>query len=385
MPRDKTDRHTPQVHLHNNFESSILAHQFAQTGNMKIIHLVSNKVWGGGEQYVLDLSLESVADGNSVTIVSRDIPAVAGRYKDAGLPVITMPLKGAIDIVSPWRLARLLRKEQQAIVHVHNFKDATVAIRARKLSGNNNVRIVMTRHLVKPAKKISLYNRLDAMIFVSHLAKEEFMSTSPVIDATKIHVIHNSIKHTPATAESEPGKGLTLMFHGRIAPEKGIETLIKAFATIDNKDTRLVIVGSGNEEYIRELQSLAAANGVAERIEWTGHSNDIHPLIEKADIGICPSHVREAGALSVIEYMAHGKPVIASNNGAQPEYVTSGTNGILVAPGDTQALAEAIATLSNSTVRGTMSKAARETFKERLAYPIFFEKIKKVYKTVLNK
>ena len=352
---------------------------------MKIIHLVSNKVWGGGEQYVLDLSLESVADGNSVTIVSRDIPAVAGRYKDAGLPVITMPLKGAIDIVSPWRLARLLRKEQQAIVHVHNFKDATVAIRARKLSGNRNIRIVMTRHLVKPGKQMSLYNRLDALIFVSHLAKDEFMSTSPVIDATKIHVIHNSIKHTPATSESEPGKGLTLMFHGRLAPEKGIDTLIKAFATIENKDTRLVIVGSGNEEYVRELQSLAAANGVAERIEWTGHSNDIHPLIEKADIGICPSHVREAGALSVIEYMAHGKPVIASNNGAQPEYVTSGTNGILVAPGDTQALAEAIATLSDSTVRGTMGKAARERYEKHLSYPIFFEKIKKVYKTVLNK
>lgn len=371
--------------MHSNFESSILAHQFAQTGNMKIIHLVSNKVWGGGEQYVLDLATTFAAKGDEVTIASRDIDAVTHRFKDAGLHVTTMALKGSIDFTSPFKLARIIGKEQQVVIHVHNFKDATVATRARKLSGNNNVRIVMTRHLVKPAKKISLYNRLDAMIFVSHLAKEEFMSTSPVIDATKIHVIHNSIKHTPATAESEPGKGLTLMFHGRLAPEKGIDTLIKAFATIENKDTRLVIVGSGNEEYIRELQSLAAANGVAERIEWTGHSNDIHPLIEKADIGICPSHVREAGALSVIEYLAHGKPVIASNNGAQPEYVTSGTNGILVAPGDTQALAEAIDTLSDSTVRDTMGKAARETFKERLAYPIFIERIENVYKTVLNK
>ena len=385
MPRDKTHSHTPLLHLHNNFESSILAHRIAQTGNMNIIHLVSNKVWGGGEQYVLDLSLESVADGNSVTIVSRDIPAVAGRYKDAGLPVITMPLKGAIDIVSPWRLARLLRKEQQAIVHVHNFKDATVAIRARKLSGNRNIRIVMTRHLVKPGKQMSLYNRLDALIFVSHLAKNEFMSTSPVIDSAKVHVIHNSIRYTGAATPSERGAGLTLMFHGRLSPEKGIETLIKAFATIENKDTRLIIVGSGNEEYVRELHSLAEAGGVAERIEWTGHSNDIHPLIEKADIGICPSHVREAGALSVIEYLAHGKPVIASNNGAQPEYVTSGTNGILVEPGDTQALAEAIATLSDSTVRDTMGKAARERYEKHLSYPIFFEKIKKVYKTVLNK
>lgn len=352
---------------------------------MKIIHLVSNRVWGGGEQYVLDLATAFAADGSNVTIVSRNFDTVTSRFKEAGLPVITMPLKGTIDLVSPFRLAKMLRGAGKVIIHVHNFKDATVAVRARSISGNKEARVVLTRHLVKPAKAMSLYRRLDAMIFVSHLAKDEFMSTAPKVDAAKITVVHNSIKQAPVTMPPHTGnKQLTLMFHGRLAPEKGIDTLIKAFATIENKDTRMVIVGSGNEEYIRELQSLAAANGVAERIEWTGHSNDIHPLIEKADIGICPSHIREAGALSVIEYMAHGKPVIASNNGAQPEYVTSGTNGILVAPGDTQALAEAIATLSDSTVRGTMGKAARETFKERLAYPIFIEKIENVYKTVLN-
>ena len=138
---------------------------------MKIIHLGSNKVWGGGEQYVLDLATTFAAKGNDVSIVSRNINAVTHRFTDAGLPVTTMALKGDIDIISPIKLARLIGKEQPVVLHVHNFKDATTALRARTLSRNSNVRIVMTRHLVKPAKKKSLYNRLDAMIFVSHLAR----------------------------------------------------------------------------------------------------------------------------------------------------------------------------------------------------------------------
>ena len=352
---------------------------------MKIIHLVSNKVWGGGELYVLDLATAFVAKGDEVTIVSRDIDVVTRRFKEAGLPVTTMALKGAIDIASPFKLARIIGKEQPAIIHVHNFKDATTALRARTLSRNKNVRIVMTRHLVKAAKRKSIYNKLDAMIFVSHLAKNEFMSTSPVIDAAKVHVIHNSIKHKTVTAENTPNKELTLMFHGRLSPEKGIDTLLQAYAMAALPNARLVIAGSGNEEYVKELHDIAEKAGIAEQVTWAGHITDIHPLIEKADIGVCPSRARESFGLSVVEYMAHGKPVITTNNGAQPEYITDGKDGILIAPDDIGALATAMQSLVSSEKRQAIGKAAKATFDAHLSFPIFIEKIEKVYKTILNK
>ena len=352
---------------------------------MKIIHLVSNKVWGGGELYVLDLATAFAAKGDEVTIVSRDIDVVTRRFKETGLPVTTMALKGAIDIASPFKLARIIGKEQPAIIHVHNFKDATTALHARTLSRNKNVRIVMTRHLVKAAKRKSIYNKLDAMIFVSHLAKNEFMSTSPVIDATKVHVIHNSIKHKTVTAENTPNKGLTLMFHGRLSPEKGIDTLLQAYAMAALPNARLIIAGSGNDEYVKELHNMAEKAGIAQQISWLGHVTDIHPLIEKADIGVCPSRVREAGSLSVLEYMSHGKPVVASNNGSQPEYITNGKSGLLVAPDDIEALAAAMKALADAGQRSAIGKAARRTFEEQLAFPVFIKKIEKVYNTVLNK
>ena len=352
---------------------------------MRIIHLVSNKVWGGGEQYVLDLAKEFAARGCKVSIVSRDIDAVTSRFKAAGLPLTTMALKGAIDIVSPLRLARMVAGDEPVIIHVHNFKDATTAVRARALSRNRNVRIVMTRHLVKQAKRSTLYNRLDAMIFVSQLACNEFMSGTPAIDATKVHVIHNSIKLPPAATESSPNEGLTYMFHGRLSPEKGIDTLLQAYAKAALPNARLIIAGSGNEEYVKELHDIAEKAGIAQQTSWLGHITDIHPLIEKADIGVCPSRARESFGLSVVEYMAHGKPVITTDNGAQPEYITNGKEGFLVQPGDADALAAAIRRLGNAAERKTMGEEAQKSFEERLAFPIFIAKIENVYNTVLGK
>lgn len=113
-------------------------------------------------------------------------------------------------------------------MHVHNFKDAIVATRARALSGNSKVRIVLTRHLVKAGRTSSmyrdLYSRLDAVIFVSDLARKEFLSSNPPIDREKLHVVHNSIASPRATSLPEDIARTdvpVIMHHGRISPEKG--------------------------------------------------------------------------------------------------------------------------------------------------------------------
>ena len=65
---------------------------------MHVIHLVSNNTWGGGEQYVLDLSRAMVADGHHIEIITRPVSDVIDRFTGCGLsPVAKMPLRGAID------------------------------------------------------------------------------------------------------------------------------------------------------------------------------------------------------------------------------------------------------------------------------------------------
>ena len=380
-----------------------------------IIHLVRATTWGGGERYALDLCRESAKRGDKVTVLTKGNPEIDSKFSDAGAKIKTLPLGGTLDFRSPFILARILREmaEDDIIVHVHTFKDAEIAARAKKIIGNRkNVKLVCTRHLVKKGKRSPRWNfifkNIDALIFVSELAKKVFLEGRPKIDPQILSVIHNSIippaeepshtpeepSHTPEEPSQAAGAKLLppaavpqciAIYTGRISPEKGIESLIKALARIKELPISLRIAGTGPEEYIAALKSLAEKEGVRDRIEWLGFVPDIFAEIGNADICVAPSIWREPFGLTIIEFMSQGKPVITTDNGAQKEIITDGIDGLLVAPGDADALAKAIRTLANDEgLRKRMGEEARQTFRSRFSYNIFFNKILDTYSHVLK-
>ena len=93
---------------------------------MKIFHIVSNKEWGGGEQYVYDLSLRQQADGIDITIFCKPVDDIIQKYKEAGLQVVPLTLGGALDLKSAWQMAAIINKEGACTIHAHNFKDAFI-------------------------------------------------------------------------------------------------------------------------------------------------------------------------------------------------------------------------------------------------------------------
>ena len=281
-----------------------------------------------------------------------------------------MPLRGAIDFISAVRLGTRLRQCDEVIVHVHNFKDAIVATRARALSGNSKVRIVLTRHLVKAGRTSSmyrdLYSRLDAVIFVSDLARKEFLSSNPPIDREKLHVVHNSIASPRATSLPEDISRTDLpviMHHGRISPEKGLDVLFDALSTLTDLPWILRIAGEGSARNVGPLKQQSRRLGIDSRIEWLGFRPDVHSIIPSASIGVVPSTWREPFGLAVLDYMAGAVPVVTTDNGAQPEYLTSGKDAILVPPSDAGALAAALRTLlTDDDARQAIAAAGAETF-----------------------
>ena len=358
---------------------------------MHIIHLVSNNTWGGGEQYVLDLARAMVAEGHRIEIVSRNVPEVVDRFTASGLaPVAKLPLRGAIDFLSAVRLSSRLRRCDEAIVHVHNFKDAIVATRARALSGNDRVRVVLTRHLVKEGRTSSiyrdLYERLDAVIFVSQLARDEFLCSNPPIAPEKLYVVHNSIvvpRSAPVPSDIPATDVPVIMHHGRISPEKGLGVLFDALARIADLPWRLRIAGEGKAADVGPLKQQTVRLGIADRVEWLGFRPDVHAIIPTAAIGVVPSTWREPFGLAVLDYMAHGVPVVTTDNGAQPEYLTSGTDALLVPPSDPEALADALRTLlSDGNLRTRIGRAGADTFAGKLSYPNFLRRINEIYRSV---
>lgn len=349
--------------------------------------MVRNNVWGGGERYAYDLCRRSAANGDEVAVVTRGQEEIDKHFRELPVALVKAPLGGLFDVTTPLRLARLIKSypEEEVVVHVHTFKDAELVARAKKIVGKRKrIRLICTRHLVKRGKGSlrwrGIYRAIDKLIFVSEKAKREFLDSRPPIDEGKIRVVHNSIVVPDASVASErPGDG-AFLYIGRISPEKGIDTLIRALAQISDANVRLRIVGTGDAAYIDELKALASSLKVAEKIQWAGFVADVFGEIRRAECCILPSRAMESFGLTIIEAMSQGCPVITTDNGAQPEIITDGVDGFLVAPDDVAALASALKKIAdNPELRRQMGQKALATFRSRFSYDVFFAKIQAIY------
>lgn len=170
------------------------------------------------------------------------------------------------------------------------------------------------------------------------------------------------------------------MFHGRLDPEKGLDTLLEATAQIKDRNFRLVLVGRGSEEYTAHLKQMVQEKGIAGKVVFAGFVHPVLPYVAGADFGILASTVQEGCPLSPQEYMSQGRPVIVTDNGGQREYVVQEQNGLLVPPGDAKALAEAMARMvDDATLRQRLGQQAKADFDDHLNYDHYYEQIKRIY------
>ena len=357
----------------------------------KVFHIVSNKEWGGGEQYVYDLAQRQMADGYSVELFCRPVKAVISKFEELNIPIHPLSLKGALDLSSAWKMSTIIRLQDPCIVHAHNFKDAFTAAYARKMCGNDRIRLIMSRHLTRTGKDTTLYRwlykQLDWLSFDSEIARNEFYSTQPNMDRQKTGIIRTSIilpdKVTPVGLRQMYGiadNEVIGMFHGRLDPEKGLDTLLEAVSLIRQKPLRLVLVGRGSDEYTAHLKDRIAELDIQEKVVLAGFCHPVLPYVADADFGILASTVREGCPLSPQEYMSQGKPVVVTDNGGQREYVIDGRNGLLVSPGNAPMLAEAMMRLiDHADLRRQLGQQAQADFNDTLSYDHLYSQIHSLY------
>ena len=115
------------------------------------------------------------------------------------------------------------------------------------------------------------------------------------------------------------------MYHGKLAPEKGIDTLLGALTHVDKSKYHLAIIGEGEPKYKAKIKGFIVAAGMVNNVTLLGFRDNILEYLRQADFGILPSIQQEALGISNLEYMMAGKAHICSNNGAQhQDYRTPG-------------------------------------------------------------
>ena len=364
---------------------------------VNVFHIVSNKHWTGAEQYTYDLVDRLRNDpGFYVEVVCRKHPNVLKQYRRLEVPVSILPLKGVTDIDSPVRFARLLRKGQN-IIHVHSFRDAFMAVMARRISENRDTRVIVSVHGVYKPKKnymyTKLYKSIDCFVFSSQMAREAFLGKAKKQYADRGVVLRDSVCDSQiGTVVPDLRRDLGLdshqaliMYHGKLAAEKGLDVLLSALSHVDKSKYHLAIIGEGQPKYKAKIKGYIVANGMVHNVSLLGFRDNILEYLRQADFGVLPSIQPEALGITNLEYMMAGKAHICSNNGAQPEYVQDGVNGILVPPGDEKALETAInVLLSDRAIRSRLGTQAQKDFQENLDYPTFYQKMTDLYRSLLQ-
>ena len=353
--------------------------------------MLSSVMWSGVERYALDICRHCRDRGDDVLVITRDARAVDDVFRHHAIDIRFAQLGGFLSYHAVKGICDVLNESRiPTAVHCHSTRDAFSVLTARRLLGRHDIRVILTRHYVRRAGRTPfhrfVYRNVDNMVFVSKIAKDKFFSgwhwkgrySDDDINAC---VIHNSLNVKLDQVCEEPNKGpVTAMYLGRLAPDKGLDDLIDALAVIKDIKLRLRIVGTGHPDYVDSLRRRALTAGVMHMIDWPRHKENTQEYIRMSHFGVLPSVGPEAFGLSNVEFMKEGRPIICSDNGAQPEYIDQGKEGILVPPHSPELLAQEMRRLAVSEeLRKAIGSSARVRFERDLAWPRFIGRLYPLY------
>ncbi|MFQ3548508.1 MAG: glycosyltransferase [Armatimonadota bacterium] len=224
-----------------------------------------------------------------------------------------------------------------------------------------------TKSIIKNLMK-KYYNKCDIVVVPSTPVIDVLRSFGVTSDIevikTGVDLIHAIDDTKKQEIRSELGvseNGLILLYVGRVAREKNLNTLISAFKMLLDSDLDITLVVAGGGPALKETQSLAKKIGVYSKIRFLGMLNrtQLEPIYCASDIFAFPS-VTETQGIAVCEALSAGLPVVAANAGGLPENIIEGEDGFLV-DNSPSAFAEKISLLANDrNLRNKMGSKAKE-------------------------
>ncbi len=206
----------------------------------------------------------------------------------------------------------------------------------------------------------------------------------------KIPIIHSGIdtmKFSPQQVEKNEKP--TIIFIGKIVPNKGVEELVDAACNLAKyfPDLRLKMFGRCSQELIRKLKQKADRSGASDLLDFPGFiSKEAIPLeLSKSHVFSAPSYYEGGPGFVYLEAMACGLPVIGCSGSGVDEIITSGVNGILIPPRDRNSLENALRLLLSSREISTeMGRNARKYAVNEADTKICLKKLESFYLSVLH-
>jgi len=326
-----------------------------------VLQVVPRLVSGGVERGTVEIATALAAAGWKAVVASEGGPMVR-EIERAGAIHVTLPLASKNPLVmhaNIGRLAKIIRDHGIDIVHARSRAPAWSAWAAARRTG---VHFITTFHNAYGAENAvkRLYNsvmaRGEVVIAISDFVAEHVASVYGV-PRERICVVHRGVdikRFDPDKVRAEriiklmeewrlPDGMPVVMLPGRLSRWKGHLVLIEAMVHLNRPTVQCLLVGSGSPSYRKAIAEAIAHARAPGNFRLLENCTDMAAAYKLADVVISPSTEPEGFGRVIVEAQAMGRPVIATAHGGAVETVLDKKTGWLVPPGDSEALAEAIA------------------------------------------
>ncbi|HEU4674055.1 MAG TPA: glycosyltransferase, partial [Candidatus Limnocylindrales bacterium] len=360
----------------------------------KVVEVLATGSHGGAQESVYNLLSRLDRERFDVSVISLSPGAGVRKIERLGVPVCVIHEHD--DELAIGAVAAHLATVGPDVVHNHMFRAEVVGTQAAIAlaeAGGRKPLVVSTVHSsrVRSAADRELLRELtphmDRLIAVSEAIERKIVDEGRAI--VPVSLIYNGVdldrydhQEPCCTLREdygmEPGAEIVGVI-ARLEPEKGHPTLLEAWPTVLRHcaDAYLLIVGEGSERPALETQ--ARELRIAHRVVFAGRRDDIPAVTAALDVAVLPSY-REAQGLTILEAMALGRPVVASNVGGIPEMIEDGVTGLLVPPHDAPALAAAIVRLlADHPFADRLARAGHDLVHDRFCVERMVREIEEIY------
>jgi glycosyltransferase involved in cell wall biosynthesis len=366
-------------------------HRSSSHPRPRVLQLLATGGSGGAQESYTGLLLGLDRSRYEVRALSLSAGSAVQRLRALGVPVDVLDEtddEAAVRELVPW-----LRREEIDLVHAHMFRAEVIGTRAAVAAGTAAIVATVHSSRVRSDDDIrllaSLTPSMDRLIVPSEAIARKVRAEGR--QGARFAIVPNGIDLSrfsgsvrPCALRGEygvPSSAPLLGVVARLEPEKGHRHLIEAMPAILRAvpEAWLAVIGEGSEADALRAQTAALGSRVAARVLFTGRRDDVSALTADLTLAVLPS-LREAQGISLLEAMARGVPVVASEIGGIPEIVTDGVDGRLVPPGDPAALADAIVELvRDPALRHRLGEAGRRTVADRFSIDAQVRAIQTVY------
>lgn len=322
---------------------------------MNILYVESSRSWGG-QEYRTCLEINWLnAHGHQAWLICNPESQVHSKATELGTRVFTMRLRSRIDPLCSLRLWKFCRRNRIDLLKTYSSKDHWICL-PLYLSGIPLSRArCITDPIATRSRAFVFKHGCSQVVADASVIKRQLVEEHGV-DPAKIEVIGSAVDlgkfkpprdRTKFRREIGVGDQTPLIGNiGMIRPDKGQLELVKAAPLVLQKrpDARFVIVGQGTGILKRGINVRNAIDraGLADKIIMAGYRWDTPDVYAACDMIVIASLRTEASPIVLREAFASARPVIATNVGDIPEILRHRENGLLIEPGNSQALAAAI-------------------------------------------